>query len=159
MKLNNIIKSKKMKNQKSIQCLVGYYGLLQFIHLITLARAGVLLFLGNGSPFPILPPSEGWATQTMPFLFGLAATDLIGIFLGIVFAFKMFIKHKFLPNLGKLSLTIFITGAIVFAAGTLPTGAWAEHPIAYGIMVILFIPVIFLMFMLFNSKQTQYNIE
>ncbi len=139
---------------KFIRPLISYYGLLQSLHLLTLIRAGVLLMWGgNNSPFPILPPASGWQSQTLPFMFGLAFTDTIGILLGIGFAYLALFKGKFIRRLGTLSLTIFITGAIVFAAGTYPTGAWAEHPVAYWGMAILFTPSILLyLFMLQNKS-------
>ncbi len=76
----------------------------------------------------------------MNFFYGLGATDVIGILLGILFAFRAVIKNNFNPSYGLLSLTIFITGAAVFGAGTIPSGAWAAHPVAYGVMVVLFLP-------------------
>ncbi len=137
------------------QLLLLYYGLLQTLHLLTLARAGLLIAGGNPAPFPILPPPQGWAEQTMPFLFGLAGTDVIGIILGIIFSYRAVVKEDTNHRLGILSLTIFITGAIVFGAGTFPSGAWAAHPIAYWAMVVLFLPCISLYFMLIKIYAKQ----
>lgn len=95
-------------------------------------------------PFPILPPPAGWDSQAIPFMLGLGLTDAVGILLGMSFSYQAYLKGKFSPMLGIFSLTIFITGAIVFAFGTFPSGAWAAHSIAYGIMVVLFIPTIIL---------------
>ncbi len=128
--------------------LILYYGLLQFLHLLTLARAGLLILGGNPAPFPILPPPGGWSPQAMAFLYGLAGTDVIGILLGILFAAHWVVKGRRLPRLGRLSLTIFITGALVFAAGTFPAGAWRAHPVAYGVMVVLFAPAVALFLLL-----------
>jgi len=130
--------------ERSTQILIIYYGLLQFLHLLVLIRAGILLLTTTKIPFPILPPASSWQTQTWPFLFGLAGTDVIGILLGIIFAVKSQFKGVVDQKLGLISLSIFITGAAVFAAGTFPTGAWSQHPIAYGGMVLLFIPCLFL---------------
>jgi hypothetical protein len=143
-----------MINQKHIRILIGYYGLLQFIHFITLVRAGILILIGDPSPFPILPPPSGWNVQTMPFLFGLAGMDIVGILLGIFFSYQMVVKKVLKTNLGKLSLTIFITGAIVFGFGTILNGAWAAHPIAYGIMLVLFLPALLLFFQLWLIRQS-----
>jgi hypothetical protein len=123
-----------------MRLLTLYYGVLQSLHLLTLARAGLLILQGVAYPFPILPPPWGWETQSMAFLFGLAGMDMIGILLGIVFAGRFLLKGKMHRLLGILSLTIFITGAVVFAAGTFPSGAWEAHPIAYSVMVVLFAP-------------------
>ena len=121
--------------------LSAYYGILQCLHLLVLVRAGILLFFYQTVPFPILPPPDGWHAQTFPFLYGLAGIDAIGIILGILFAFKTVFKTSIQPVLGLTSLTIFISGALVFAAGTLPSSAWAAHPISYTAMAIFFLPI------------------
>lgn len=95
-------------------------------------------------PFPILPPPGGWDSQVIPFMLGLGVTDAVGILLGMSFSYQAALKGKFHPKMGIFSLTIFITGAVVFAFGTFPSGAWAAHPIAYGIMAILFFPAVIL---------------
>jgi hypothetical protein len=139
-------------NSKTTRALIGYYGLLQSLHLLILIRAGILMLSGNTFPFPILPPPGGWHTQTMPFFFGLAGMDVIGIILGIAFAAAVVFKNSVKHILGLLSLTIFITGAIVFAVGTFPTGAWRAHAIAYWGMAALFSPVPVLFFKLLHTK-------
>ena len=132
------------KNLRIIHILVCYYGLLQSLHLLTLARAGFILFIQRGIPFPILPPPGGWHTQTLPFLFGLAAVDLVAIITGIIFAYRMVFADRFDWLLGVLSLTIATASAIVFGVGTFSSNAWATYPTGYWIMVILFTPVIIL---------------
>jgi hypothetical protein len=130
-----------MKNDKKIpKFLIAYYGLLQTSHLLVLIYAGFMLLGGETAPFPILPPPSGWQEQSMAFMFGLAGMDVIGIILGILFSYKTLIKQKFEPMLGILSLTIFISGAVIFGAGTYPSGAWAANPISYWVMVLLFAP-------------------
>jgi len=47
------------EKQRISQGLIVYYGVLQTLHLLTLARAGLLILSGNPAPFPILPPPEG----------------------------------------------------------------------------------------------------
>jgi hypothetical protein len=136
------------------KALIAYYGLLQSLHLLVLIRAGLILLQGGESPFPILPPPEGWEEQSMGFMFGLAAMDVIGIILGIIFSYKTLIKGKFLPILGILSLTIFISGAVVFGAGTFPPGAWAANPISYWVMVVLFAPAPLLLLNLIKITKT-----
>ncbi len=142
------------ENSKWKKVLISYYGILQTLHLLTLARAGWLILQGESYPFPILPPPEGWTQQSMAFLFGLAGTDVIGILLGIIFAGKFLINRKMNRLLGILSLTIFITGAIVFAVGTFSSGAWGAHPVGYGAMVPLFVPVPLLYVWLLRSNLT-----
>jgi len=133
--------------------LIGYYGVLQSLHLLILIRAGILILTGQNFPFPILPPPDGWEAQTLPFMFGLAGTDIIGIIIGIIFAYLALVKGKFIRRLGILSLTIFITGAVVFGAGTYPSGAWGAHPFAYWIMVILFLPTAYLYLVLLSPNR------
>lgn len=140
--------------------LIVYYGILQSLHLLALIRAGILLGLGQTAPFPILPPADDWGAQAMPFLIGLGTTDFVGIIMGIIFALQLLIKGIYNRILGILSLTIFITGAIVFGFGTFPSGAWGLHPLAYWVMVGLFAPTTMLYSRLLQqafrqSKQSQ----
>lgn len=132
----------------TLQILILYFGILQTLHLLVLLRAGILLLTTTRIPFPVLPPSTDWQSQAWPFLLGLAGMDVIGILLGIIFTIKSQFKGLVDHKLGLISLTIFISGAIVFAVGTFPSGAWSQHLIAYGGMVLLFIPCLFLYFKL-----------
>ena len=140
------------KQKTRLRFLTAYYGVLQSLHLLTLAYAGLQILQGDPAPFPILPPHIGWTDQTMAFLYGLAGTDVVGILLGIFFATRAILKKDYKPRLGILSLTIFITGAIVFGAGTLPSGAWAAHPVAYWAMVVLFLPSVVLYYLLLKNQ-------
>lgn len=128
------------EHPKWTKILIAYYGLLQSVHLWVLIRAGAILMVENQHPFPILPPPGGWSPQTMPFLVGLGITDSVGILLGVVFAYQFFANRRLNRRMGVISLTIFITGAIVFGIGTVFAGAWAAHPLAYSVMAVLFIP-------------------
>ena len=120
-----------------------------------LLRAGAILLLTENFPFPILPPPGGWEGQAISFMLGLGITDGIGILLGMTFAYLAVFKGRFKRRLGVLSLTIFITGAVVFAFGTFPSGAWAAHPFAYGAMAVLFIPAPYLYTWLLKSNLTR----
>lgn len=136
------------KHKPLLKGLIIYYGILQSLHLIILIRAGILLLGYKDVPFPILPPPTGWQAQSLPFMYGLAGMDTLGIILGIVFAGKWFFRGKLDRILGLLSLTIFTTGAVVFAAGTFPAGAWLAHPLAYWLMGVLFTPTLLLTYLL-----------
>jgi hypothetical protein len=144
-----------LSNKPIARTLIAYYGILQSLHLVVLVRAGVILLLQGRFPFPILPPPGGWDPQVIPFMLGLGTTDLTGILLGLFFVYRALIKGALYRRLGVISLTIFITGAVVFAFGTLPSGAWAAHPVAYGPMVILFLPIIILYGWLLRSNITR----
>jgi len=141
------------KTKCGLRTLILYYGILQSLHLLTLARAGLLILQGIDFPFPILPPPVGWEEQSIAFLFGLAGMDVIGIILAIIFTLKMLTSEKINRILGVLSLTIFISGAVVFAAGTFPSGAWGAHPVAYGAMVVLFTPTVLLFILLLQPMK------
>jgi len=143
-----------MKNNisKQLKVLIAYYGFLQSLHLLALIRAGFMLLQGEPAPFPILPPPGGWQEQTMPFMLGLAGMDVLGILLGIYYCLIALFKKVHIPLFGILSLTILISGAVIFAAGTFPSGAWAAHPLSYWIMVTLFTPVPYLYANLLKSK-------
>lgn len=140
-----------MRSDRNIRLLISYYAMLQILHLFTLTRAGVLFLAGELSPFPILPPPGGWKPQTLPFMVGMAGMDVVAIVLALIFAYQSLFKGISSRRTGILSLTIAFTGAIVFAAGTFPTGAWGAHPFAYWIMVILFIPAGWLFFRLLKG--------
>ncbi|MCB2210233.1 hypothetical protein KQH62_05005 [bacterium] len=140
------------KKKRVLNELILYYGVLQTLHALTLARAGLLILAGEPAPFPILPPPGGWSAQAMAFLYGLAGADLIGIVLGILFAIQNTFYQHFNPRIGIVSLTVFICGAAVFAAGTFPGGAWLAHPASYLIMVILFAPAALLYFQLLGRS-------
>jgi hypothetical protein len=144
-----------LSHKPIIRTLIAYYGILQSLHLLVLVRGGVILLLQSRFPFPILPPPGGWDEQTIPFMIGLGTTDLAGILLGQFFVYRALIKGAFYRRLGVISLTIFITGAVVFAFGTLPSGAWAAHPIAYGSMAVLFLPTVVLYAWLLRSNITR----
>ena len=144
----------EISNKPINRTLIAYYGILQSLHLVVLLRAGLILLLQDRFPFPILPPPSSWDAQVIPFMLGLGTTDLVGILLGLFFVYRALIKGAFYRRLGVISLTIFITGAIVFALGTLPSGAWAGHPIAYGSMAVLFAPTVILYGWLLRSNIT-----
>ena len=147
------------RKQKPPKGLIAYYGILQSAHLVVLIRAGILILSGNPSPFPILPPTGGWQAQTLPFMFGLAGMDVIGILLGIIFSYQTTLRSNFRPLIGIISLTIFISGAVIFGAGTFPSGAWAVYPVAYWVMVALFAPslVLFYKLLLLSGGMKNYG--
>jgi hypothetical protein len=144
-----------LSNKPFIRTLIAYYGILQSLHLVVLVRAGTILLIQGRFPFPILPPPSGWDPQVIPFMLGLGTTDLAGILLGLFFVYRALITGACYRRHGVISLTIFITGAIVFAFGTLPSGAWGAHPIAYGSMAVLFAPTILLFIQLLRSNITK----
>lgn len=132
----------QMKSSTLLRANTAYYGVLQLTHLGVLVRAGMIYLQTGTLPFPASPPTGGWSSQVLPFLFGLGGVDVAAILLGISFAARMLIWDREARNLGLLSLTVAFSSAVVFAVGTILTGAWAAQPIEYGLMVVLFAPLL-----------------
>ena len=124
-----------------LRALILYYGILQSVHLLALLRAGYLFIQLNTIPFPAPPPAGGWAPQAIPFLIGMGIVDAVAIILALIFASMWVTRRQVQTRLGLISLTIAGASAAIFAIGTFASGAWAAHPLAYGIMVILFAPL------------------
>ena len=118
-----------------------YYGILQSLHLIFLARAGFILVNTGAIPFPAPPPDVGWSTQVIPFLLAMGALDAAAAFLGIFSAIVLVRKNLFDSSPWMLSLVVALTSALIFAVGTIANGAWMDHPTAYGILIVFFSPV------------------
>ena len=130
--------------------LAGYYGTLQTVHLLLLARAGLYLMSTGTVPFPALPPANGWSAQVIPFLLGMGALDGAAAGLGIFSAISLFGKKHFDYRFWMLSLVIAITSGLIFTAGTLASGAWNYHPAAYILLVIFFSPLFPLLYKIFR---------
>jgi hypothetical protein len=129
--------------------LVAYYGFIQALHLVLLARAAFILWRGGPFPFPAPPPSGGWSDQARYFLLGTGVMDALTIVLVLVFVSAYFLRASWSMWLGIVTLATFNTSAALFGLGTLPSGAWGEHPVAYLGMVVAFLPIL-LLFVLFN---------
>jgi hypothetical protein len=128
--------------------LVGYYGFIQVIHIIALAQAAALFIMTGRIPFPALPPLEGWSPQASHFLVGLGAADAVTAALAVAFVFGYFSQARWRVWLGTLTLTSTVCSAVVFAYGTMASGAWADNPLEYLSLVVAFTPVavLFVMF-------------
>lgn len=133
---------------RSFRFLTGYYGILQSIHFLLLARAGSYLLRGHGIPFPAPPPPGGWPEPALPFLVGMGAADVLAIVLGLIFAYHFLFKDQIQTTLGLISLTAAISSGIIYLIGTLPSGAWGANPLAYLAVIILFSPVLLLFYYL-----------
>ena len=128
-----------------------YYGILQSLHLIFLARAGFILVNTGAIPFPAPPPDVGWSTQVIPFLLAMGALDAAAAFLGIFSAIVLVRKNLFDSRPWMLSLVVALTSALIFAAGTIASGAWMDHPTAYGILIVFFSPLFPLFIMILRK--------
>lgn len=130
------------ENRPLLRILTTYFGVLQSVHLVALIRAGIITASTGKLPFPALPPPEGWSSQAVPFLVSMAIVDALAIFLSLIFAFNAIIRERLFARVGVISLTIADTSAFIFAVGTFASGAWAAHPVAYWLMVALFVPTV-----------------
>ena len=129
---------------KTIFYLMLWVGCVQFLHFGALIRATYYYLKTGTIGFPAPPPLSGWEPQTVYFLFGCGITDSILILLTLYFVMSFFFKGTLNITLGLLSLGSSMVTALIFAIGTIPTGAWSDHPWAYGIMSILFTPFLVL---------------
>jgi hypothetical protein len=128
--------------------LVAYYGFIQAAHLVALVRAAILLLTTGRLTFPAPPPPTGWTDQARYFLVTLGLLDTFLILLSFAFVAGYFARAPWHPWLGLATLSAFVASAFAFAGGTLPTGAWAAHPLAYLSLVLAFLPVAVLFFVL-----------
>ncbi|HSJ58675.1 MAG TPA: hypothetical protein VLC95_15940 [Anaerolineae bacterium] len=122
--------------------LVAYYGFIQAAHLIALLRAAILLLTTGRLTFPAPPPPPGWTDQARYFLVTLGLLDTFLILLSFAFVAGYFARARWHSWLGLATLSAFVASAFAFAGGTLPTGAWAAHPLAYLSLVLAFLPVV-----------------
>jgi hypothetical protein len=121
--------------------LVAYYGLLEAVHLVVLAWAG-LRFLQSGMlGFPATPPPGGWAAQVVPFLVATAVLDACNVLLAWTFVYGYFRRAAWRWWVGGITLTATLYSAIVFGVGTIASGAWAYRPGGYISMVVVACPV------------------
>jgi hypothetical protein len=137
-----------MRNPYSLyaRALVAYYGLIEVVHSIVLVRAGIE-FLASGSVgFPAPPPPGGWSPQATHFLVATGVVDGVNVVLALLFVYGTFRRPgwRLLPWLGAVTLTATAYSALVFAYGTIASGAWAHHLGAYLAVTAVFVPVVFL---------------
>lgn len=125
-----------------LRALTIYFGLLQSVHLLALLRAGIIFNRTRKLPFPVPPPAEGWDSQTIPFLIAMGLVDGAAIIMALIFSYSAILGGRMLPQLGIISLTVAGASAAIFAIGTYANRAWSAHPRAYGIMVVLFAPLL-----------------
>jgi hypothetical protein len=125
--------------------LVAYYGVIEIAHAIVLAQAGIRLAVTGTMGFPASPPPEGWSPQAIPFLVGTGAVDAINIVVAFAFVYGYFTKARWRWGLGTVTLTVAAYSAIVFAFGTIVSGAWGHNRTEYLSVAAVFAPVAALM--------------
>ncbi|MCF7902882.1 MAG: hypothetical protein K9M19_05595 [Candidatus Marinimicrobia bacterium] len=105
--------------------------------------------------FPASPPAGGWPEGAIPFLVAMGITDAILIVMSEIFVIGFFKQKAWSERIGLVALAGSMATALVFALGTLPSGAWWAHPVAYGGMTILFVPYVILFIQLMTKQSAQ----
>jgi hypothetical protein len=121
--------------------LVGYYGLIEAAHIVVLVWAGINLARTGVIGFPAAPPPEGWSPQVPPFLVATAVADAVNVALAWLFVYGYFARAHWRWWVGGITLTAAVYSAIVFAWGTIASGAWGYRPVGYLSMAVAFVPV------------------
>ena len=126
-------------NDGTSKILVVWYGLYQVGHILV---NGTYL-LKPGAP-PFAPPEEGWSRQTVAFMNGMAAADLVNAILSVVFVSGFLRQARWHVWLGTVTLTVSMYAATVFTYGSVAAGAWNAQALQYLWLYIPFIPVVVL---------------
>jgi len=130
--------------------LMNYYALVQLAHFTTLIVAGIAFAVTGELGFPASPPPTGWSQQAFRFLFCTGIVDGLNA-LTTPFLLWAYLKRKaFLNWLGAANLTIMLYSSILFLAGTWPSGAWQTHSFEYGLLSLVFAPVMLLILLAFS---------
>ena len=119
-----------------------YYVILQLCHFTLLTRGAFIYLSGSQIPFPAQPPLGGWAIETIPFLLGMGAVDALAAGMAIYGGWNLIARGEFKVKLWVISLNIALVSAIIFCFGTMPSGAWGANPLGYGILAIMFAPLL-----------------
>ncbi|MGC9363252.1 MAG: hypothetical protein ACP5FZ_01645, partial [Fidelibacterota bacterium] len=134
------------------KALVVWFGIVQSLHLVVLARALIIFSRTAKLPFPALPPPQGWSPQAEHFLTGNGIIDAFNIFLSLIFIYGYFKSKSWALKTGLIALTILLYSALIFSYVTINAGAWSAHPYAYGSMVVLYLPIFILTIHFFLNK-------
>ena len=136
-----------------LSILVGYFGMLEGAHIGLILWAGFRLILTGEIGFPALPPTGGWPADVLPWLVGNGALDLLIAFSGIAFAWQYFRRRLQYLRWGIFSLSSALYSAGIFAFGTIPSGAWEAHPLAYGLLAMAFSPILPCLFLVWRYSE------
>ena len=126
-------------HSKASRILVVWYGVFQTAHLLLNARYQLVPESAR-PPFPFAGPPEGWTSQTISFMSGMAVVDLANAALTLFVVIGFFRRARWVAWLGTVTLTISLYAAIAFTWGAVAAGAPALG-VPYLWMNLPFIPI------------------
>jgi len=147
-------------NKKSVllNILVFYYGIIQTVHFGALIYSSILLQKNGELSLLAQPPQGGWSVQATHFLMATGIVDAVNVLLTFIFLYAFFLNKKMWFWLGSFVTTVSLLSALIYGYGTFHSGAWAQHPNEYILLLILFIPI-FLLFGVFAKMGLSSNLE
>jgi hypothetical protein len=131
-----------------LRALVGYYLLLESSHILVILWAGFRFSTTGEIGFPAPPPPGGWPEGVIPWLVGNGLLDLFFAAAGVLFGVRFLRRRGSWFRWGVISLTGALYSAGIFAIGTIPSGAWTAHPLAYGLLAAAFSPILLILVLL-----------
>ena len=132
--------------------LVNYYGVLQSLHLVALAVSGFWLLRAGDLGALALPPQGGWTEQAMHLLIATGLFDGLVAIGAVYFALHYRMDDPRSDVLGSATITGSLYSAAIYIYGTLRSGAVAEHPVIYGLVGLVFAPIIPLAFVFLGRR-------
>jgi hypothetical protein len=135
------------KTNKLEKSLIYYYGLLQSAHIIAMVVSGIGWLREGDLGILALPPKGGWSPQGVHFLVGTGLGDFFIAICALFFVVQYNRKQRSAVVLGSVALTGSLYSAVVYAYGTVQSGAWLENPLTYTVMSVLFAPMVILAFL------------
>ena len=124
--------------------LAAYYGFVQAMHMVAITRSYTLLRQRGEITFLAQPPLGGWSAQAEHFLISLGGLDFINALFALIFVYGYFSRSHWWRWLGTTTLTASMVSSLIYAYGTVASGAWTGHVVRYLTLVVLFIPIVIL---------------
>lgn len=131
-----------LEKTRTERLLVNYYGVLQSLHLVALAISAFWLLRVGDLGALALPPQGGWTEQAMHLLIATGLFDGLVAIGAVYFVLRYRKDDPRSDVLGSATITGSLYSAAIYSYGTLRSGAVAEHPIIYGLVGLVFAPII-----------------
>jgi hypothetical protein len=128
--------------QRVESLLVYYYGILQLTHLTALVVSGVWMLRNGELGILALPPQGGWTDQALQFLLATGMFDFLIAICSLFFVIQYRKEREVADILGSVALTGSVYSAAIYSFGVLRSGAFNEHSMIYGLIAVLFSPMI-----------------